>query len=173
MKESGTSSNQQGRRLEMATIINDALSVLDDLERKIGELSRNLRAEEQDAFSNHVAQAQGQLESLVKSGSFTEYDLAEAANELIDGINAYPAVAEAISSGEQISSSEERATQLAQLEKSERFTRAARPTHPEKSKVEQYAFLANQIINKCQIVRKAMDSERRADAKSHQGPTPR
>lgn len=158
----------------MATIINDALGVLNDLELKIGEISLTLKDDEREAFSNRIAQAQSQLERLIKSGFFTEYDLSEVANELIDGITADDATTAVIADGKQFSSAEERAAQLAQLEKRERhFTRAASPTHPEKSKVEQYTFLANQIINKCQIVKKAMDSERRNDAETRQTPTPR
>lgn len=144
----------------MAAIIDEALRVLSNLQQTIDEVSRDLKGDERDAFSARIAAAQNRFEGFVESGSYNECDLSEAANDLIESVIANPGW---VGAGEKVSSSEERAALLAQLEKDGRPTRAAHVTHPEKSTVEQYTFQANQIIDKCQIVRRAIDSEPRAD----------
>jgi hypothetical protein len=143
----------------MATIINEAVNLLGELELQLDQLNQTLNDSERTAFSNRIEQAQHEFESLIRSGSFAEYELSEIANDLIESVAVSVSTAEV---SKQISSKEDRATQLTRLEKKD-LMRAARPTHPEKSQVEQYEFLANQIVNKCQIVRKALAADRQRE----------
>jgi hypothetical protein len=158
----------------MSTIIEEALRLLNDLETRIDRVSGTLPGEAREALSNRLGRAQSKVEALVASGSFSEFDLAEVANELIDGLADSGTNVEVTNAGEKITSREERAALLAQLEKSDGLpTRAARPTQPERGKVEQYDFFANQIINQCQIVKKVVDSQPRAEPDSREDSTPR
>jgi hypothetical protein len=147
----------------MDTIVNQALSVLNDLELNIDEVSRMLPAEEKNDFLNRVAQVEAKLKAMIEGSSFTERELEEVANRLIEEINQYGAVTEAISADEEISSSQERAARLTLLEESEMrsLTGQAKPAAGKSEhdrKREQHTFLANQMITKLDVIRNAMRS---------------
>ena len=147
----------------MESIVNQALSVLNDLELNISDVNRSLPEAERSAFLDRVAQVEAKLKALVEGASFTELELEEVANGLIEGINQHRAVTEAISADEEISSSQERAARLTQLEESgmRLSTEQARPAmgkgEPDRKR-EQHTFLANQMITKLDVIRHAMRS---------------
>lgn len=143
----------------MSSIINDALIMLNDLELNLGDVSAKLSSEERKGLAVQIDRVVTELSQVKSTEGFSELDFSELANELIDAVNSYQLVRETLSADDEISSSQERAAQLAVLEKNEQSLpdRAARPAESDKRATEQFEFLANQIINRCQIIRKKLD----------------
>lgn len=143
----------------MSSIINEALTMLNDLELNLNDLSGKLSPEQRQSLAGGIDQVVRELGQLKSTDGLTELDFAELANDLINVINSDDTVRQALSADDEISSAQERAAQLAVLEKNVQtsFSRAARPAESDKKGTEQFEFLANQIINRCQIIRKKLD----------------
>jgi hypothetical protein len=143
----------------MSSIINEALTMLNDLELNIGDVSGKLSQEQRQSLAGGIDQVVQELGQLNSTDGLTELDFSELANQLINVINSYDSVRQALSADDEISSAQERAAQLAVLEKNVQtsFSRAAQPAESDKKGTAQFEFLANQIINRCQIIRKKLD----------------
>ena len=143
----------------MSSIINDALIMLSDLELNLGDVSSKLSPDERHDLATKIDQVTSKLGELNSADGLTELEFAELANELIDVVNSSDVVRDALSADEEISSAQERAAQLAVLEKNEQsaLSRAAKPAETDQRAKEQFEFLANQIISRCQIIRKKLD----------------
>lgn len=143
----------------MSSIVNDALVMLNDLELNLRDVSGKLSPDEKHRLAEEIGQVVQKLGVLNSTDGLTELEFAELANELIDVVNSCESVRETLSADDEISSVQERAAQLAVLEKKEQssFSRAARPAKSDQPAKEQFEFLANQIINRCQIIRKKLD----------------
>lgn len=143
----------------MSSIINEALTMLNDLELNISDVSGKLSQEQRLSLAGGIDQVVQELGQLNSTDGLTELDFSELANQLIDVINSYEPVREALSADDEISSAQERAAQLAVLEKNEQtsLSRAAQPVESDKKGTAQFEFLANQIISRCQIIRKKLD----------------
>jgi len=143
----------------MSSIINDALTMLNDLELNFADVAGKLSAVEKQNLVGEIDRVVRELEHSSTDG-LTELEFAELANKLIDSVNAYDAVRTTLSADDEIASAQERAAQLAVLEQKEEqsIRRAAKPAETDKKAAEQFEFLANQIISQCQIIKKKLDA---------------
>jgi hypothetical protein len=144
----------------MSSIVNDALVILSDLELNLSVLTGKLDADERHRLAQSIDGVVRKLGELSSTDSLSELEFAELANQLIEVVNSSASVREILSADEQIASPQERAAQLAVFEKNEKVSQiSGKPTESDKRETEQFEFLANQIINRCQIIRKKLDQE--------------
>ncbi|HLA13256.1 MAG TPA: hypothetical protein VJ023_21930 [Pyrinomonadaceae bacterium] len=142
----------------MSSIINDALVMLSDLELNLNDLAKKLSPDEGRRLAANIDQVARKLGELNSADALTELEFAEMANELINAVNSSELVRETLSADEEISSMQERAAQLAVLEKKQQnSTSTTKSIESDKREKEQFEFLSNQIINRCQIIRKKLD----------------
>jgi hypothetical protein len=143
----------------MSSIINDALTMLNDLELNFADVAGKLSAVEKQNLMGEIDRVVRELEHSSTDG-LTELEFAALANKLIDSVNAYDAVRTTLSADDEIASAQERAAQLAVLEQKEEqsISRGAKPATTDKKAAEQFEFLANQIISQCQIIKKKLDA---------------
>jgi hypothetical protein len=141
----------------MTSIINDALVILSDLELNLNVITSKLNDDERHGLAEQISQVVGKLGELSENHGLTEQQFAELANDLIEVVNASDSVRETLSADEEISSAQERAAQLAVFEKNEQAGGSAGKPQTDRRETEQFEFLANQIINRCQIIRQKLE----------------